>query len=259
MEGSWTVSKTQKTRQKWSTEHIALLLDLYPTGDRAAIMAAVGRPWIQIIDKAYQLGVKRVVGKTPHWSAQHLTLLHQHYPEHGPAHVAALVGKPETAVLAYAKRLKLRYRYARRPGREAWSEEHLALVRQHYPTRMPLEELSALVGGRSAHNLQGRAALLGLRRLPRLAKEKPEPQPQPRPPVAAKPAPIDKATKKLVKAKAKAKASKKESDSQKPRKWFHFPMNSPQYQAGMAASIAGKRAITIIDPNGRPATVWRNA
>ncbi|AHJ98962.1 hypothetical protein [Hymenobacter swuensis] len=261
----------------WSPEDEQQVRAHYATRGGHYLASLLGRTHTAVLKKAAKLGLRiEEFGKQPrktNWSEQHLTILREEYPIHGPEHVAQQVGRNQPSVVTMAKRLGIRCR--RRPaGRPRWSTEHLGLLMEHYPAGLPTAQLVELLG-RKADTIHAMARTLGLKRPPRVVVPKPpkvkvpEPVPAPKPaPVAkAKPAPApkkpvlseeEKALKKLVRQKAQAKKEKK-AKPEPPKKGWQYPMHSPEYNAWLASTTAGKKATTILDENGRTAIVWRKA
>lgn len=250
----------------WNPADMAILVAHYQTLGPDYVAEQTGRPVHLVRAKAWRLGLSATGAEE--WSEQELEQLRRHYPLEGADYVVELTGRPRTAVLTKAKRLGIRC--GNPAGHPRWSEEEDSMLKADYPTGS-LPDLMARLG-RNLDAVRQRAALFGLKRVKR-AKPAPAPKvekpalvPTPAPPVAkVKPTPApkkpvlsqeEKELKKLVRNKAKAKKEKK-AKPEPPKKGWQYPMHSPEYNAWLASTTAGRRRTTILDENGRPATVWR--
>ncbi|RFP65907.1 hypothetical protein D0N36_06805 [Hymenobacter lapidiphilus] len=259
-----------KPTRIWSAAELAVLTTEYPLHGAKHTAALLGRAVSAVHTRAHRLGL--AAGSCQSWSTEHTALLHKHYPIDGPTTVVGLLPHTRTAILKRAQILGLTS--GKKAGQRRWSTEHAALFARDYPAGRPLAELANELG-RSTAALVTRAHQLGLLRLPgrkparprahpparRATVLAPKPAPVPKAAPAAKPPKPPKDIRLAVKQKAKAQAAKKQAPK-KPttaKKWYHYRMGSPEYEAGLAATTAGKQRTTILDENGRTAIVWRNA
>lgn len=83
------------------------------------------------------------MNNTKRWSEDHLAVLRAEYPVHGSVHVAAVLGRNRSQVIVQARKRGIPAPPVRSGA--GWSEEHLALLREHYPTYMPVREIAKLV------------------------------------------------------------------------------------------------------------------
>lgn len=206
------------------------------------------------------------------WTDEQEALIRQHYQEKGANALAAMPAfagfKPES-IQKKANRMHL---YRPCVGGKPWSAEHVALLTEHYPTKMKVADIAEMVGRKvntvikaaKTHGLQRRkkympakaapsskptAAPNGHRSdmCPSSVQARTRPASAPKPPVMKKEAPPKVAPRK--KARKPAKVASKQ--------WYNYPMSSPIYKAGEARYLAGKRPCTELDTNGRQQTVWR--
>ncbi|TGE23503.1 hypothetical protein [Hymenobacter metallicola] len=283
----------------WSQADKDLLQQEYPTKGAAHVAELVGRSASTVTQMAVHLGVKRdrkarVKAESkplaPLWSPEEDALLQQHYT--AGMHVddlVALLGRPKPATLHRLSVLKIkrlpkmkvvptpkvpkekkaklrpvaRVKVAPAPKPapmpkvapvapapksglaahgSSWSPEQ----NEQLQTRFPITDTAELAAelGRTLYAVSRQATTLGLKKSEAFLEAQA----------------VALAEQRLIKKKAKAQAEKKQKkEVVAPKKWWHYPMNSPEYKAGSAAVTAGKKPVTIIDENGRPATVWRNA
>jgi hypothetical protein len=172
---------------------------LYPRAPMAAIRAALpGRTLAALTRQANKLGVRRIQRNfLAAWTEEEEAILLKCFPTtQKPALLALLPGRTWAAISSQAVRCNLR---RVEWHRHAWSAEHLALLREHFPTKGGAY-VSRLVG-RPPGNVSKAAVRYGVKR------EWPAPAPRvrTRPTKAAKP---KVAKVKAVKVKAKPKPIK---------------------------------------------------
>ncbi|WP_262904827.1 hypothetical protein [Hymenobacter pini] len=254
----------------WSPAELAILLEHYQTAGPDYVAEQTGRPVHLVRAKAWKLNLTSTGAEE--WSEKELELLRRHYPVGGADLVVELTGRPRKAVASKAKRLRIKS--GKPPGAKRWTPAEDALLQAEYPTGS-LSELMVKLG-RNLDAIRSRAAKFKLNRLtaaprpasvPKASQPKPAPAPKPAPVTKVKPAPKpkkpvlseeEKALKKLVRQKAQAKKEKKHKPEPAKKGW-QYPMHSPEYKAWLASTVAGKQRETILDENGRTATVWRKA
>ncbi|WP_460621482.1 hypothetical protein [Hymenobacter tenuis] len=264
----------QPRKSNWSKEHLAILQEHYPTKGSDYVAELVGRRRECVLSMAKRLGIRCQVyraGKL-RTSEEHKELVRKHYPTGMPlAELAELLGMKPASLCALACRLGVKRlvhvkaatvakpakaapkvaRPAPKPkpapapvSRYNYTPEQKQLVLDRFPhvdTEVLAEQL-----GKSADALRHFAKSLGLVKTPEY--------------LAARELQLE--VKRLAKKKAKAIVEKKKAAPVKAKRWFHYPMNSAEYKEGLALATAGggrKKAVSTIDENGRPATVWRNA
>lgn len=257
---------TEKKDTSWSAADLSILHTHYPVSGADKVAELTGRGRAAVLSKAKRLKIPS--GKPPgqpRWTEQEDAQLKVDWPAgrstqelvrdfgrnpaaiHARACLLGLKRPPRVAVEKAPKPAKVVVPPAA-PAKEKRSSGYTAAQEQRIREQFPHVETAALAAeiGKSEDAVRHFATrALGLVKTPAF--------------LAAREAQL--AEQRLVKKKAKAQAEKKaqKKSSVGPAKWWHFPMSSAEYKAGLAATTAGKKPTTIIDSYGRPATVWRNA
>ncbi|UOR07204.1 SANT/Myb-like DNA-binding domain-containing protein [Hymenobacter aerilatus] len=251
--------KTDAKRKEWSQAEDKLLLEFYAKHSNEALLAILpGRTINSIashakvmrLQKNYDINTRTELttlpSRAPQWTAKEDELIREHYTKGAwPDLLERLPTRTQEAIANRAKKLGVK---RASKSWEPWEQQYLEA---HYPDAETKDV--ALAIGRSATAVNRRAAETKVRKSKVYFDRKGAERGARR-----RGKPIERTGTPLVPGIKKiAKAPKHQSTGPAKTPYWKLPHNSEEYKQGLAAHLAGKQAVQILDQNNRLATVYR--
>jgi DNA-binding Lrp family transcriptional regulator len=158
-----TILGLKKPARGWTPEMDAELKRLYSQTSNTVLSKKLGRSVNSILLRAAKFGLKKAA---PAWIPEEKEMVVKLYPTMGTDLAEMLPGRTPKSIyrIAWLLGIKnvIRKKTEIRRGRD-WTPEEDKILKEHYPTLLPMEKVIELVG-RSLNSIWARAKKLGITR-----------------------------------------------------------------------------------------------